>query len=408
MAIEIKKRNKQIILIYKPDRQDTSFIEDSFRDKGFFFLKRIFYFEKSDVLEHDDFKYVFLLGELKDNYYKICSKILEMNHNLFIHKDIDVKNKTFFSLCRGRNFSVFFELSKILKRDVVIGGSQKDAIPESVFYELLKCIPNDYEVDMYIDARFSSVVGTVFEGGIDDFLGKYETFTQKKIDKLKNVLAKPEANFGGDELKHYEIVKYEGIKNTIQQWLADPVGAHSEADWQHLINNIILLLFPKYIKVFDEAPVEDPYKVTKTGRKSIRRLDYLLVDADGNCDIAEIKSPFENCILSKNLYRDNYVPHHELCGAIMQVEKYIFYISKKGMAADKKLNDKYKNDLPQNFEIKITNPKGLVILGRSNQFDKRQRRDFEIIKRKYQHVMDILSYDDILTRLENIISMLKK
>ena len=133
----------------------------------------------------------------------------------------------------------------------------------------------------------------------------------------------------------------------------------------------------------------------------------MLVDADGNCDIAEIKAPFENCILSKTLYRNNYVPVRELSGAIMQVEKYIFYMNKKGMNADKKLNEKYRDKLPLNFEIKVTNPKGLIILGRSNHFDEKQKRDFEIIKRKYLHVMDILSYDDILNRLENIISMLR-
>ena len=92
----------------------------------------------------------------------------------------------------------------------------------------------------------------------------------------------------------------------------------------------------------------------------------------------------------------------------MQVEKYIFYMNKKGIIADKGLNKKYKNELPKNFEIKVTNPKGLVILGRSKDFDEKQKRDFEIIKRKYQHVMDILSYDDILNRLNNMISMLKK
>lgn len=60
--------------------------------------------------------------------------------------------------------------------------------------------------------------------------------------------------------------------------------------------------------------------------------------------------------------------------------------------------------LPRNCQLPITGK----LTGRSNKFDEKQTRDFEIIKRKYQYVMDILSYDDILARLTNIITMLKK
>ena len=224
---------------------------------------------------------------------------------------------------------------------------------------------------------------------------------------MKKQLNRRETDFGGEELNEYEIVKYKGIKGKIKQWLDDPVEMHSEAQWQHLLKEIIPLLLPKYIAVFEEAPIDDPYKKTVRGSETRRELDYLLVDADGNCDIAEIKAPFDHCILATTLYRNNYVPLRELSGAIMQVEKYIFYMNKKGLDAERKLETKYRDELPKNFNIRITNPKGLVILGRSNTFDEKQKRDFEIIKRKYQHIMDILSYDDLLNRLDNIISMLE-
>ena len=409
MSIEVKIKKKQLVLVYKPDNHNTSFIERTIREKGFFYLKRVFNFVEGDIIERTKTKCVFRLGVLNttSNYFDIDPAILNLQHNLLIHKDVIINEKIFFCTCRGRHFSVFFELDQIIKRNIIIGGNASNAIPEDVFYEILRCIPTDYEVDKYIDARFASIAATVFEDGIEDFPGKHSTYTNKKIANLKKQLNKPDLNFGGKELAKYELVKYEGIKSIIKKWLSDPEESHSEADWQHLIKNIILLLFPKYIAVFEEAPIEDPYNIISNGNDSTRRLDYLLVDADGNCDIAEIKAPFKDCILSKTLYRNNYVPLRELSGAIMQVEKYIFYMNKKGMNADKKLNEKYRDKLPLNFEIKVTNPKGLIILGRSNHFDEKQKRDFEIIKRKYLHVMDILSYDDILNRLENIISMLR-
>ena len=409
MTIEIKKRKNIIVLIYAPD-QGASFIEEQFKKNESIQIKRIFEFWPTNVLRHDDYEYEFCLGKINSSgdFFLINSNILRLKYNHQIYKDIKINNSTFFCMCRGRYCSLLYEMEKITKRDMVIGGKAANAIPSDVFYEIIRCAPNDYEVDRYVDARFTSILSTVFGDGIEDFPGKYERYTRKKLDRLKMLLKKDEPSFGGQELNDYEVIKYEGVKGKIEQWLNDGERAHSEADWQHLIKNIILLLFPKYIAVFEGAPVEDPYKKTSKGKDTTRKLDYLLVDADGNCDIAEIKSPFDHCILSTTLYRDNYVPLRELSGAIMQVEKYIFYMNKKGIIADKGLNKKYKNELPKNFEIKVTNPKGLVILGRSKDFDEKQKRDFEIIKRKYQHVMDILSYDDILNRLNNMISMLKK
>ena len=409
MSIEIKKQDDKIVLIYKPDNNDTSFIEERLKSDHFFVLKKVFTFDSGDVLIRKKTKFVFCLGQLNksDGYFDVYSGVLSMRHALRIHQDVEINNRTFFCTCRRRYFSVFFEMEMILERDVIIGDVGDGCIPEGVFSEILKCIPNDYEVDKYIDAKFSSILSTVFDDGIEDFKGKFETYKQKKLDRLKKQLKRKESDFGGDELKELEIIKYKGIKDKIKQWLEDSAEKHSEAEWQHLLKGIIPLLFPKYIAVFEGAPIDDPYKKTVRGGETKRELDYLLVDADGNCDIAEIKAPFEHCILSTILYRDNYVPLRELSGAIMQVEKYIFYMNKKGLEADKKLNEKYSGKLPKNFNIKVTNPKGLVILGRSNTFDEKQKRDFEIIKRKYQHVMDILSYDDLLNRLDNMISMLE-
>ncbi len=409
MSIEIKKQDDKIVLIYKPANQDISFIEERLESDQYFSLKNVFTFCSDDVLKREETKCVFCLGQLNksDGYFDVNSGILSMQHALRIHQDVEINNRTFFCTCRRRYFSVFFEMEMILKRDVIIGGVGDGCIPEGVFYEILKCIPNDYEVDKYIDSRFSSILSTVFGDGIEDFRGKFETYKQKKLDKLKKQLNKKESNFGGEELKEYEIVKYKGVRSKIKRWLKDSAEKHSEAEWQHLLKGIIPLLFPKYIAVFEGAPIDDPYKKTVRGSETKRELDYLLVDADGNCDIAEIKAPFEHCILATTLYRDNYVPLRELSGAIMQVEKYIFYMNKKGLEAEKKLNEKYNGKLPKNFNIKVTNPKGLVILGRSNTFDEKQKRDFEIIKRKYQHIMDILSYDDLLNRLDNMISMLE-
>jgi hypothetical protein len=43
-------------------------------------------------------------------------------------------------------------------------------------------------------------------------------------------------------------------------------------------------------------------------------------------------------------------------------------------------------------------------MGRSNDFDELKTIDFEIIKRKYKNMVDIISYDDLLNRLNFLIN----
>ncbi|WP_440524778.1 Shedu immune nuclease family protein, partial [Serratia sarumanii] len=133
-------------------------------------------------------------------------------------------------------------------------------------------------------------------------------------------------------------------------------------------------------------------------------IDYLLIDSSGNIDIIEIKKPFDKCIVTENEYRDNYIPLRELSGTVMQIEKYIFHLSKSGDSGEKKLTQQFKNKIPDGFEIKITNPGGFIIMGRKSNLRNEQLHDFEIIKRKYKNLIDILTYDDLIERLEFILN----
>jgi len=62
------------------------------------------------------------------------------------------------------------------------------------------------------------------------------------------------------------------------------------------------------------------------------------------------------------------------------------------------------------MEIRIANPKAIIIVGRDQiggiNMTGSQLLDFEIIKRKYANMMDIITYDDLLRRLNNTIAAL--
>jgi hypothetical protein len=63
---------------------------------------------------------------------------------------------------------------------------------------------------------------------------------------------------------------------------------------------------------------------------------------------------------------------------------------------------KYEAQLPDGLEIKIVNPKGFLILGRDWNLTDEQKSDFEVIRRKYRNVVDIITYDDLVRRLKII------
>lgn len=407
MSIKIGKKDDAITLKYTP-RGGTSFIKEKFDAGEIFTLKRIFEFVKEDALETGESSYTFKIAELVEDYYKVASCILQdSTYTVYIQKDFSVDHKTFFAINGHKYYSVLKMLVDYVKKNVWIGGKKENALSEKVFEEFLRNIPNDCEMNRYFDAKITGILKDIF-CEIDDNEYKFIKYVETKRENLRAALNQKEQKEFDKTIYDVEARKYKLIKDKIELWLNESEESHIEKDWQELVNEIILILYPKYVAVFREAPIEDPYKQTSAGHDTTRFLDYLLLDADGNCDIAEIKSPFEKCILSEQKYRDNYIPKRELSGAIMQVEKYVFYMNKKGFEAEKKLNNKYAKELPEKMEIKVTNPRGIIILGRSNGFNEDQKRDFEIIKRKYNHIVDILSYDDLLNRLDRIIKKFEK
>lgn len=91
----------------------------------------------------------------------------------------------------------------------------------------------------------------------------------------------------------------------------------------------------------------------------------------------------------------------------MQIEKYIYNLNRWGQKGERFLTEKYKNSLPSNFKLRITNPNGIVIMGRDEELNLEQHQDFEVIKRKYKNVVDIITYDGLIRRLKFSLNMYK-
>ena len=178
----------------------------------------------------------------------------------------------------------------------------------------------------------------------------------------------------------------------------------SEAAWQKEIIKFILLLFPNYITTLEKVSFSEEYSKEIPTR---RELDIALLDVKGNIDIIEIKKPFPSCIVRSSTYRDNFIPARELSGTVVQAQKYLFYLSKLGKKGEDTLTHRYASVLPAGMEIRITNPRAMLIMGRDHNLSNNQLFDFELFKRKYADIIDIITYDDLLRRLEHIINHLR-
>lgn len=369
-------------------------------------ISQVFQFKIEDLLnpptldeDFDEYVYQFQFGTLEYDYVKISGDILGIKNVLLISCDLTLKRSIFVA---ERNISIFGRLSKLLEHSdpIVIGGTHPKAIPLDIFEELLKKFPNTNELNRYADARVQTILSQYLDG-MKDARGRYENYLKKKTSLSKL----PKLDL--DSLKKLEIEKYLLLRDLIDDALKTKIN-WSEGQWQKMMLSFLLLLFPKYIKVLENITIHDYY--SDPSKKTNRYIDIALIDSNGNMDIIEIKKPFDDKILRKGLYRGNSIPTSELSGSIMQAEKYLFHLSKWGVRGEKTLTKMYANELPVGMTIKISNPKAIVIVGRDQignaDMTGSQLLDFEIIKRKYTNIMDIITYDDLLRRLNNTITAL--
>lgn len=410
--IRFEVQRRSVIFEYEPEFTSAEWILNELKTHQEVTLSRGFTFKDDDLIDgpseppEDEIGepvFRFRFATRRNGYFRIPGRILGIANDVLIGEGITLQRKLFIA---ERNVGIFRRLAKV-KPDsakIVIGGDRDDAIPEAVFRELLDRFPNSGELDRYANARVETIIGEHFEG-MKSAREQYETY----LSKHKSVVSG--APLAQDELLRAEIDKFAYVRDTIIAWL-EAADSYSVRDWQKMIIKVILLIFPKYVAVLENVEIADFY--TTPDRTRRRYIDLCLVDAAGNLDVIEIKKPFDNVVLSKSLYRDNSIPTRELSGSVMQAEKYLFHLSKWGVTGERELSRRYAPDLPILMPIRITNPKAMIILGRDRRPDgqpaltDRQLFDLEVIKRKYANMIDILTYDELLRRLNNIIASLTK
>lgn len=406
-AVEFAADGERLLLIYRP-RDDTAWVRRRFDAGKKLVIKGTFHLMQDnlvtgdfdpggedvggqfepDGLENFEELMVFVVASADGNYFHFDRDVLPIEVDVFVSKKTMPTWKWFSA---ERNVSILAVVASLQPSRIMIGGEAEDAIPVDEYERLLDQFPTRHEIKRYVQTRVAVIARQYTDASVDA-----EALLNRYVNKRVQTKSKDILN----PLHSLEIAKFELLLQQLQHMLNHEEG-YSEKVWQEGIIQIIRLLNPKYIEAFTNVPISD------ADSKNKRFLDILLVDASGNVDVIEIKKPFNKSIISAARYRDNHIPLRELSGAVMQIEKYLRHLNRSGPAGEDKLRKHFGSRLPSDFKIKITNPAGIIIMGRDNRLSPNQRRDFEIARRHYKHIADIVTYDDLLRRLEFILSQLK-
>ena len=391
MAVTFEIHDNEFWMCYSPEN-GLDYIRTKFEQDEPVIIKRAFMVTPELLREENDegVEVVkFCVGELIGDYIHLFPEVTRTSHDFFFAKNIKFKLNLFVA---QRGISILGKIDEVIDRDFYVGGDweKNQGIPMDMYMELINKFPKTAELDKYVRYRISHVIKEYYPE-----CDRYEQLYEKYMLKLRSKHS-AKANVADDDFsRKIDLEQFKIAYQELSEMIND-LGI-DEDKWQRKIYNILRLLYPQYIYCARE--VQFPGIGTDE-----KRPDFLLVDVHGFVDILEIKKATVRVLTQ---YRNNYVPSREFTGAIQQIEKYAFCLNTVNEAKERVISLLSKN-VPEGVSIQILNPQGILLLGRSNDFTPQQRSDFELIKRQYKHIADIMTYDDLLCRLKNIITALSE
>ena len=392
MTVDFETNGNELILVYTPERGSEDIkkrliSEDGVLIKKTFFVNQILLREVDDEFDYED-TLRFCIGTIGEHYTHLDSEVFRTKHSFYFANEIKLNYKMFIA---HRDIAILRKIDEVIERDFYIGGDWEahNGISKETFKDLINKFPKTAEMDKYAHMRIASIIKDYFPE-CDKYEAIYEKFIESKNNSFVSTTSTVSKYNIQIELEQFTVA-YQELNDMLDRY-----KAIDEKQWQEKIHNILQLLYPKYICCARE--------IKFYGGKNDKQPDFLLVDANGFIDILEIKKADVRVLTQ---YRNNYVAAREISGAVQQIEKYIFCLNSSYKAQDE-VAKKLTELLPDGIEVKFVNPQGVLLAGRSNNFDREQLRDFELIKRQYKHVADIMTYDDLAQRLRNIIAALEK
>ena len=230
-----------------------------------------------------------------------------------------------------------------------------------------------------------------FKEGCRKFITIGEKMTQEDINNLKAIFSNPDKkdliriildqNILTDELlvglENAKRIK--AVKN-FERMLEKDLTEH---EWQKWFKENYWVLGSEFVEILDERDID-----------TCNISDYLMQAYDGFLDIIEIKRPEGQLkFWESKIDHGNYIPSRDLSKAIVQATKYIYEVEREANSV--KFLERVDN-------VKAIKPRCVLIFGRSNDWDAKQREAYRILNSSY-HNLTILTYDHVFERAKRIL-----
>jgi hypothetical protein len=269
-----------------------------------------------------------------------------------------------------RMFSENFERSREVKNEIV----------QRRFFNAFPSHFTTAPPSAYVPGSISKILS-------GDVLKKLSSDDKEAINQILPEFLKGEA-MSALALKAVEIDSLKRLSDEFKEELANQ---HPENWWQNYIQARILIMQQGYIR---------PIQKMNVALGNTKFPDFALVTYDNYLDILEIKKP-DTRILKEDKSRGNYHWDTELSRAIIQVENYLELIANQAAQVRSYVKDSYA------LELKVVRPRGFILAGNSAEFlSQKQRDDFRLLSHGLKNVT-VITYDELLIRLENHIRVLE-
>jgi hypothetical protein len=271
----------------------------------------------------------------------------------------------------NRMFSENFERSREVKNEIV----------QRRFFSAFPTYFTTAPPSVYVPGSVSKILNR-------DAVKKLSSEDKETINQILPEFLKTEA-MSSLAIKAVEI---DSLKSLVGEFRVELSNQHAESWWQNYIQARILIMQQGYIR---------PIEKMNVAIGNTKFPDFALVTHDNYLDILEIKKP-DTAVLKLDTSRGNYHWDIEISRAIIQVENYLEHITNNAAQVRSFIKDSY------DLELKVVRPRGFILAGNSTQFSlQKQRDDFRLLSHGLKNVM-VITYDELLTRLENHIKVLEQ
>lgn len=236
MAITFEKNGDELILRYSPS--DIGWLHRKLADGDDVPIRRTFFVNASHIRTFDelpdDDALQFCIGTVGTEYTRIDPAIVATKHQFFFANSISLKCELFIAY---RNISILRKIDALVDKDFYIGGNweKTGGIPYEAFQALIKSFPKTAELNRYANCRIAAC--------IKEFLpecDKYEVIYNQFVDKKSRGIRTSKSNL---EIEH---AQFSAALSELKWMLSNEKGITEKA-WQSKVQEIILLLYPKYI-----------------------------------------------------------------------------------------------------------------------------------------------------------------